>query len=239
MSHPLSLLHLITFFGIMMFLSPLIQLLGVAARRARLRRRIARARGTKQIDVVHHMETAAVFGVPFVHWVSFPLTRETARAVAQVPPARPLDLAVHVPAGIALGAEAVCRALLPRTGKVTLIVPQYALSGALLLALAADEILMDEEAALGALDLRVDGRAAAGILLERTHSPRVPLQLQPFPGGWRRDQPLNVDVLRQLGFTVSTELPPDLRRYLTLFRQPPRERPWPFLIRLPESARRP
>jgi hypothetical protein len=235
----LGLLHLITFFAIAMFLSPMIQLLGVATRRARLRRRIARARETKVIDIVHNMETVAIFGVPLVHWISAPLTRETARAVRQVPPALPLDLVVHVPAGIALGAEAVCRALLQRTGKVTLIVPQYALSGALLLALAADEILMDEEAALGALDLRVDGRAAAGILLERTRSPRIPLRLQHFPTGWRRDQPLNADDLRQLGFNVSTELPHDLRRYLTLFRQPPHERPWPFLIRLPESARRP
>ena len=238
MSH-IGLLHLITFFGIVMFLSPMIQLLGVSARRARLRRRIARARGTRVIDVVHHMETAAVFGVPLVHWVSAPLTRETARAVTQAPAAQPLDLVVHMPAGIALSAEAVCRALLQRTGKVTVIVPQYALSGALLLALAADEILMDEEATLGALDLRVDGRAAAAILLERTRSPRTRQLLQPFPADWTRDQTLNAADLRWLGFNVSTDLPPDLRRYLTLFRQPPHERPWPFLISLPESARRP
>ncbi len=209
----IGLLHLITFFGIAMFLSPMIQLLGVAARRARLRRRIARARGTNVVDVVHHMETVAVFGVPLVHWVSVPLTRETARTVTQAPTAQPLDLVVHVPAGIALGAEAVCRALLPHTGKVTLIVPQYALSGALLLALAADEILMDEEAALGALDLRVDGRAAAGILLERTRSPRARQLLQPFPADWKRDRVLNAEDLRELGFSVNTDLPPDLRRY--------------------------
>ncbi len=76
-------------------------------------------------------------------------------------------------------------------------------------------------------------------MLERTRSPRALQRLQPFPADWQRDQVLNAADLRQLGFNVSTELPPDLRRYLTLFRQPPLERPWPFLIRLPESARRP
>jgi hypothetical protein len=216
-----------------------IQLLGVSLRRARLRRRIARARGTHVVDIEHRMETAAIFGVPLVHWVSMPLTRENARAVAQVPAGEALDLIVHVPAGIALGAETVGRALLQRPGKVTLIVPQYAFSGALLLALSADEVLMDEEAALGALDLRVDGRAAAGLMLERTKSPRARQLLKPFPADWTREQVLNAEDLRQLGFNVSTELPPDLRRYLTLFHQPPEEQPWPFLIRLPESARRP
>jgi hypothetical protein len=238
MSH-LGLLHLITFFGIVLFISPVIQLLVIALRRALMRRRIVNARKTKIIDVVHHMETGAILGVPFVHWISAPLTLETARAVRQAPKALALDLIVHVPGGVALGAEAVCRALLPRTGKVTLIVPRYALSGALLLALAADEILMDEEAAIGALDLRVDGRAAAGILLDRTRSPRARQLLRPFPTDWQRDQPLNAEDLRGLGFNVNTDLPADLRRYLTLYRQPPKERPWPFLIRLPESARRP
>jgi hypothetical protein len=238
MSH-LGLLHLITFFGIVLFISPVVQLLALTIRRAWMRRRIVIARRTKVIDVIHHMETGAILGVPFVHWISMPLTRETARAVMQAPPALALDIIVHVPGGVALGAEAVCRALLPRTGKVTLIVPQYALSGALLLALAADEILMDEEAALGALDLRVDGRTAAGIMLDRGRSPRARQLLRPFPTDWQRDQPLNADALRQLGFNVTTELPPELRRYLTLYRQPPQERPWPFLIRLPESARRP
>ena len=127
------------------------------------------------------METVAVFGVPLVHWVSMPLTRETARAIAQMPAAQPLDMVVHVPAGIALGAEAVCRALLPRTGKVTLIVPQYALSGALMLALAVDKIPDGEEAVLGALDLPKDGRAAAGIMLERTRSPRALQRICRFP----------------------------------------------------------
>ena len=234
----LGLLHLITFLGILLFISPVVQLLGITARRALARRRIVNARQTKVIDIIHHMETGAILGVPFVHWISLPLTRETAQAVRQAPPSLALDLIVHVPGGVALGAEAVCRALLPRTGKVTLIVPQYAFSGALLLALAADEILMDEEAALGALDLRVDGRAAAGIMLDRARSPRARQLLRPFPTDWQRDEPLNAEALRRLGFNVNTELPPELRRYLTLFRQPPQGRPWPFLIRLPESARR-
>ena len=163
-----------------MFVSPLLQLLGVAARRARLRRRIARARGSSIIGVVHHMETLAVFGVPLVHWVSMPLTRETARAVAQAPAAsrrhRRRRARRH-----RTGRRGGLPGTLQRTGKVTLIVPQYALSGALLLALAADEILMDEEAALGALDLRIDGRAAAGVMLDRTRSPRAPQRLSPFP----------------------------------------------------------
>ena len=237
--YQLGIFHLIIFFLIVMLLTPVVQLLWVQARRALLRRRIARARGTRIVDIVHGMEAVAFYGVPVVHWVSLPLTHETQRDIAAVPPARPLDLVVHLPGGIALGADAIARALLAHPGKVTLVVPQYALSSALLLALAADEVLMSEEAALGAFDVRADGRVAADILLERQHSPRTPLQPPQFPADWQRSRTLNVTELRELGIAVSTELPRDLQRYLTLYRQPSRRGAWPFLIRLPASVRRP
>ena len=235
----LGIFHLIIAFLIVMFVTPWAQLVWVQARRAALRRRIARSRGTTIVDLAHRLETVACFGIPVAHWVSTPLTRETVRAIAAVPPAQPLDLVVQLPAGVALGTEAIARALLKHEGKVTLVVPQYALSGALLLALASDEVFVGEEATLGTFDVRADGRLAAGILLERPQSPRRPLSPPPFASGWQRGQALNVDELRQLGLTISTELPPELQRYSTLFRQPPRRSAWPFLIRLPATARRP
>jgi hypothetical protein len=105
--------------------------------------------------------------------------------------------------------------------------------------MAADEVMMDEEAAVGALDLRSEGRAAAAILVDRLKEPRAPLELKPFPSDWRRDEPLNAADLRQLGFNVTTELPPEVHAYLSRYRQPPLRRPWPFFIDLPDSARRP
>jgi hypothetical protein len=225
--------------AIVMFLTPVAQLLLVEAGRARQRRRLARARGSSVVDVIHRLETVAIFGLPLVHWVGVPLTRETLRDVAAAPAGRPLDLVVHLPTGIALGAEATARVLLRHRGKVTLIVPHYAFSGALLLAMAADEVMMDEEAAVGALDLRSEGRAAAAILVDRLKEPRAPLELKPFPSDWRRDEPLNAADLRQLGFNVTTELPPEVHAYLSRYRQPPLRRPWPFFIDLPDSARRP
>src|SRR5439155_286399 len=54
-------------------------------------------------------------------------------------------------------------------GKVTVFVPHYAMSGGTLIALAADEIVMDPDAVLGPVDPQLGPSAAASILsvLER------------------------------------------------------------------------
>lgn len=85
------------------------------------------------------------------------------------PPDMPIDLIVHTPGGLALAATQIANALVRHRGPVRVIVPHYAMSGGTLLALAADEIIMDPNAVLGPVDPQIGQMPAASILkvLER------------------------------------------------------------------------
>ena len=63
-----------------------------------------------------------------------------------------------------LASEQIARALHRHPAKVTVIVPHYAMSGGTMLALAADEILMDENAVLGPVDPQIGQWPAASII---------------------------------------------------------------------------
>ena len=76
----------------------------------------------------------------------------------------PIDLILHTPGGLVLAAEQIAEALLRHPAKVTVFVPHYAMSGGTLIALAADEIVMDENAVLGPVDPQLGQYPAASIL---------------------------------------------------------------------------
>ncbi|MFS8907834.1 SDH family Clp fold serine proteinase, partial [Synechococcus sp. OH2] len=79
-------------------------------------------------------------------------------------PAPYVDLILHTPGGLVLATEQIARALIRHPAKVTVFVPHYAMSGGTMLALAADEIVMDVNAVLGPVDPQIGGYAAASIL---------------------------------------------------------------------------
>ncbi len=54
--------------------------------------------------------------------------------------------------------------MIKHPGKVTVFVPHYAMSGGTFISLAADEIVMDENAVLGPVDPQLGDSAAASIL---------------------------------------------------------------------------
>jgi membrane-bound ClpP family serine protease len=58
----------------------------------------------------------------------------------------------------------IAAALADHDGKVTAVVPRYAMSGGTLIALAADEIVLDSHATLGPVDPQLGQHAAASIL---------------------------------------------------------------------------
>jgi ClpP class serine protease len=65
---------------------------------------------------------------------------------------------------LVLATEQIAMALCRHPGKVTVFVPHYAMSGGTLLALAADEIVMDENAVLGPVDPQLGQWPANSIL---------------------------------------------------------------------------
>jgi ClpP class serine protease len=86
------------------------------------------------------------------------------RAIRLTPDTVPIDLVVHTPGGLVLASEQIARALHKHPAKVTVLVPHYAMSGGTLLALAADEIVMDENAVLGPVDPQIGQWPAASII---------------------------------------------------------------------------
>lgn len=77
---------------------------------------------------------------------------------------KPIDMIIHTPGGLQLAAEMIGSALKQHSAKVTAIVPFYAMSGGTLIALAADEILMEDFSVLGPLDPQINGMAAGSLL---------------------------------------------------------------------------
>lgn len=63
-----------------------------------------------------------------------------------------------------LATEQIARALIRHPAKVTVFVPHYAMSGGTMLALAADEIIVDANAVLGSVDPQLGNFPAASIL---------------------------------------------------------------------------
>ncbi|WAH44458.1 ATP-dependent Clp protease proteolytic subunit [Alicyclobacillus fastidiosus] len=68
------------------------------------------------------------------------------RAIRMTPDFMPIDLILHTPGGIVLASEQIAHALSHHPSKVTVFVPHYAMSGGTMIALSADEIVVDENA---------------------------------------------------------------------------------------------
>jgi ClpP class serine protease len=98
------------------------------------------------------------------NFISIEDSEEVLRAIKLTPKDMPIDLIIHTPGGILLAAEQIANALSKHDAKVTVFVPHYAMSGGTLIALAADEIVMDENAVLGPVDPQIGQYAAVSIL---------------------------------------------------------------------------
>jgi ClpP class serine protease len=135
---------------------------GAAWRRAFAR--LERARGAHVIAMIHRQETIGVFGVPFYRFIDIDDSEAVLRAIRQTPPDSPIDLLLHTPGGLVLASEQIANAVRAHAGKVTVLVPHYAMSGGTLIALAADEIVMDEAAVLGPVDPQLGDLPAAALV---------------------------------------------------------------------------
>jgi ClpP class serine protease len=97
------------------------------------------------------------------------------RAIRMTPDDRPIDLVLHTPGGLVLAAEQIAHAVRDHPARVTVLVPHYAMSGGTLIALAADEIVMDAHAVLGPVDPQLGDMPAASIL--RVVAAKEPAQI--------------------------------------------------------------
>ena len=124
----------------------------INSERQKVIHQIEKERGSKVITMIHRQETVGFFGVPLKKYIQMEDAEAILRTIREIPDDKPIDLIVHTPGGMLLPAYQIARALKNHKGKVTVFVPHYAMSGGTLIALAADEIVMDRNAVLGPID---------------------------------------------------------------------------------------
>jgi ClpP class serine protease len=136
----------------------------LASARADLLDRFQQQRKSRVIAMIHRQDTFSFFGLPVSSSISIEDSEAVLRAIRLTPDTEPIDVILHTPGGLLLAAEQISRALAEHKGKVTVFVPHYAMSGGTLMALAADEIVMDPNAVLGPVDPQIGDMPAASIV---------------------------------------------------------------------------
>lgn len=127
-------------------------------------RRIERRRGSRLITLIHRQEALSFLGIAFSRYIDIEDSEQVLRAIRLTPEDLPIDILLHTPGGLVLAAEQIAQALVRHKAPVTVFVPHYAMSGGTFVALAADQILMDENAVLGPVDPQIGEYPAASIL---------------------------------------------------------------------------
>ncbi len=151
-------------FFIISAIQPIVRQKMLEASRIRVLHRFERRRQSRAIALVHRQETMSLLGFPLMRYIDVNDSEEVLRAIKLTDPDCPIDLIVHTPGGLVLAAGQIANALRRHRARVTVFVPHYAMSGGTLIALAADEIVMDPNAVLGPVDPQIGQSPAASVL---------------------------------------------------------------------------
>jgi ClpP class serine protease len=220
-------------------------------------------RKARVIALIHRQESASILGVPVASYINIEDSEAVLRAIRLTPADQPIDLILHTPGGLVLAAEQIAKAVADRKAKVTVFIPHYAMSGGTLIALAADEIVMDANAVLGPVDPQIGDAPAASILkvlalkkpediddqtiiladiatkaraqvasfLAQVLTKHFPadqatkLAIALSEGRWTHDFPITVQLARELGLPVTTNMPLLVYQLMDLYPQANTQRP--------------
>jgi ClpP class serine protease len=149
---------------ILIAIQPLFAQRMVAGARRRALAKLSRDRDATVITLIHRQETISLLGVPLMRHIDIDDAESVLRAIRETPPGRPIEIVLHTPGGLVLAARQIAAALADHDSKVTAVVPHYAMSGGTMIALAADEILIDTHAALGPIDPQLGQYPAASLV---------------------------------------------------------------------------
>jgi len=163
---------LLLIFFIIAALQPAVRQATLAAMRRRALEKISKQREATVITLIHRQETISLLGLPLMRHIDIDDAESVLQAIRETPAERPIEIILHTPGGLVLAASQIATALADHDGPVTAVVPHYAMSGGTMIALAADEIVLERHAALGPIDPQLGQYPAASILaaLERPGS---------------------------------------------------------------------
>jgi len=145
----MSFFDLLWLYFVIASLQPVVRQRMLEYERFRLLKKLETLRGSRVIAMIHRQETLSLLGFPLARYIDIQDSEQILRAIQLTDPTIPIDLILHTPGGLVLAAEQIAEALRQHKAKVTVLVPHYAMSGGTLIALAADEIVLSENAVLG------------------------------------------------------------------------------------------
>jgi ClpP class serine protease len=160
----MDLWNLIWIFFILSSLQPVFQRQVLARARRRTLAGISDKRKATVITLIHRQETMSFLGFPLMRHIDIDDAESVLRAIRGTQPGRGIEIILHTPGGLVLAASQIAQALADHDGRVTAVVPHYAMSGGTLIALAADEIVIDRHAALGPVDPQLGQYPAASLV---------------------------------------------------------------------------
>ena len=154
----ISTTDILILFGILFFLYLMMypQLQLRASRRKRLGkiREMEEKWGTKVMTMIHRKEAISMLGLPVYQYIDVEDAEDVLRGIREAKD-KPIDLILHTPGGQLHASMQIARALKNHNAKTRVFVPHYSMSGGTIIALAADEIIMDKDASLGPVDQQV------------------------------------------------------------------------------------
>lgn len=124
-------------------------------RRIRLINELEKKNGSRLITLIHRQEALSLFGFPLIRYIDIEDSERVLRAIRLTDESVPIDMIMHTPGGLVLASAQIADALQRHKAKVTAYVPHYAMSGGTMIAMAADEIVMDHDAVLGPIDPQI------------------------------------------------------------------------------------
>lgn len=160
----MSIADLFWVFLLISLLQPVIRQKMLKAARQKLFKRLEQARGSRVIALVHRQEILSLLGFPVLRYIDMQDSESILKAIRMTAPDVPIDLILHTPGGLTLATEQIVHALRRHPAKVTVFIPHYAMSGGALLAFAGDQIVMTQNAVVGAVEPQIGGYPAASIV---------------------------------------------------------------------------
>jgi ClpP class serine protease len=160
----MDLWNLFWIFFLLSSLQPVVQRQVLALGRRRMLASISSKRDATVITLIHRQETMSFLGFPIMRHIDIDDSESVLRAIRGTRPGRGIEIILHTPGGLVLAASQIAQALADHDGRVVAVVPHYAMSGGTLIALAADEIVIDRHAALGPVDPQLGQYPAASLV---------------------------------------------------------------------------
>ncbi len=131
----------------------------IMAERNAIIKDIEEERGTKVITMIHRREP---WEETDENQINIEDTEHVLMRIRQT--SEDVDIILHTPGGFVLASEMIAMAVKNHPAKVTVIIPFYAMSGGTLIALAADEIMMEKDSVLGPVDPQLGGFPAGALI---------------------------------------------------------------------------